>query len=712
MSKPSLIKQFDALTREQILALRPGAWGDEDLLEVLKYFESEIKDRHRAMAVAELILHSPQMASVDYYEPYLDVIGYYRWEGDFPAALSWAYALVTFCEQHEHGPNRANNIRDLAETYLEAGDLETGLALFTRLAQASPGDIWNYNSLGFVLPGAGLPGLALEVLDRALTLSAENDPEILKKQLTDQRREIEAELGKTPDRSGEVSADVLADFIAALLPPISPTRRKTNKHEEATPYLPPITRLISVGAADDEMLEGEILAHGKVLIPELIRLAFDEELPVDGAPARAVGLLRKLRDAKAAELGELSAWLDQASGDWRNELLTEHLSKIGGCSTAELETILADVQAEISTRINASEDLEGRVKSLPDLRERYIAFIRTMLTRPEADTAGEEMIVGFLISDALHLEARELYPEIERAFVEDRVDMKVVSPQSVQDRWGLLPMPEPDHRFDGMYLRLRCTECNRIREHFVQNVLLELNSLAEQKDDKPVAYDPYIMDHEIVCPKCGAVDRYAMTPMAHLALLVIPNKVDDLTALFSGKKSTSDLPPNPRVHPFRSTVFGRMMHPLAGLEEYRRRIAANPMDARQYMRMGTLLRTLYRYPAALEAHRQAYALNPNDAEIALVLGFSEHDFGDQSAAKKMYERVLTLELKEKGTWGIVRSDTFAGAAMDGLELLKHHQPSDWALPAFDPDAGKKSMVNIQAQTPPTLSRKRHRRKGS
>ena len=78
----------------------------------------------------------------------------------------------------------------------------------------------------------------------------------------------------------------------------------------------------------------------------------------------------------------------------------------------------------------------------------------------------------------------------------------------------------------------------------------------------------------------------------------------------------------------------------------------------------------------------------------------------------MYERVLTLELKEKGTLGVVRSDTFAGAAMDGLELLKHHQPSDWALPAFDPDNGKKAAVNIQAKTPPSPSRKRHRRKGS
>ena len=272
-------------------------------------------------------------------------------------------------------------------------------------------------------------------------------------------------------------------------------------------------------------------------------------------------------------------------------------------------------------------------------------------------------------------------------------------------------MPWPKRRRDGMYLRLRCTVCNRIREHFVQNVILDLNNLDQQEDGKSTVYDPYIMDHEIICPKCGAVDRYAMTPMAHLTLTVVVSKLHDLADLIAGKKSAADLPPNPRVHPLRSTVFGQMMHPLAGLEEYRRRIKMNPLDAKLYMRMGTLLRTLYRHSAALEAQRHAYALNPNDAEIALVLGFGEHDFGDQSAAKEMYERVLTLELKGKGIWGIAQSDTYAGAAAEGLDLLKRHRPSAWALPAYDLTTSKKIVMNLNAQSPSAPSRKHRHRKG-
>jgi tetratricopeptide (TPR) repeat protein len=179
----------------------------------------------------------------------------------------------------------------------------------------------------------------------------------------------------------------------------------------------------------------------------------------------------------------------------------------------------------------------------------------------------------------------------------------------------------------------------------------------------------------------------------------------------AGRKSAADLPTNPRVHPIRSSVFGQPMHPLAGLEEYRRRIKANPLDAKLYMRMGTLLRTLYRNSAALEAHRQAYTLNPNDAEIVLVRGFSEHDFGDQSAARNMYEQVVTLELKGKGMWNMVRSDTYSAAAVEGLDLLKRRQPSAWSVSSYDPLSGKEQVAPRRSLTQPSHSRKRHPRKG-
>jgi tetratricopeptide (TPR) repeat protein len=708
-----LIKHFGAMTREQILELPPGKWDDEELLKASKYFQSEKKDRDRAMAAVELILRSPQLVGLDYEMPFLDLIGYYTWKGDFPAALRWAHAHIAFEEQQQSGLNRANHVSDLAETYLRAGDLDTGLALFTRLAQRSPGDIWHYNVLGLDLPRTGLPGLAAEILDHAQGLVRDSDPERLAKQFADQRRMVAEMLSAgAPDHTSEISPDVLADFRNAFLQPAGKPKKQSNWDHEKAPYLPPVSRLITVEQAGSAALEAEILARGKVMIPELIELAFDQEFPAQDAPAHAVRLLRKMRDANIAELGELSPWLDRASGNWHHDLLTRSFGKIGGYSTSELEAIVADAGASTATRIGAEEALAERVEGQRKLRKRFVAFIRTMLTRPEADRASEETIVGFLISDALKLNARELYPEIERAFVEDRVDTAVVDPLSIQQDWGLLPVPQPEHRSDGMYLRLQCTACNRIREHFVQDVLLEVNTLKQQRDGQPTAYDPYIMDREIVCPKCGAVDHYAMTPKAHLTLALAPTdqKVDVLQALLGGQREKPNLPPNPRLHPFRSNVFGRPMHPLAGLQEYRRQIADHPRDARLYMKMGNLLRTLLRSADALNAHRKAYALNQNDAEIALTLACSEHDFGDPSEAKKMYERVLTLERQPNAPWSIPRPNSFSGAALEGQLLLKQRQPSPWAPPTFEPVPGASTLADVDPPAPPVHLRKHRQRK--
>jgi hypothetical protein len=149
--------------------------------------------------------------------------------------------------------------------------------------------------------------------------------------------------------------------------------------------------------------------------------------------------LRALRDTQAAELGELSAWLDRATGDWRNELLTRHCGKVGGYTTPELEAIAADGQYSVYIRSSATESLVERAERQPTQREHIIAFMRTLFTRPEADTAGEETFVGFLIGDVLDLDARELYPEIQRAFAEDRVDTSIITLLDVHDRWGLAP---------------------------------------------------------------------------------------------------------------------------------------------------------------------------------------------------------------------------------------------------------------------------------
>jgi tetratricopeptide (TPR) repeat protein len=521
-------------------------------------------------------------------------------------------------------------------------------------------------------------------------LVARHDEENLKDQLTQLRRE--AAEATTADRSGEVSPIVLAEFRAALALALTAEPRADDEPES---YLPPVAQLLALGPERDVSLYAAIGAQGKVLIPELIRLAFDTDPQTNFAPTHAVALLRELRDVHAAELGELSAWLDRAQSEGWQDLLTEHCGKIGGYTTSELEAIVSDTGYGAYIRIAASNALVERAQQQPAQRDAVVAFMQILLNRPEAQTAEEEAFVGHLIGDALDLDARELYPDIQRAFAEDRVDPQVLDLAWVHERWGLAPLPRPRPRPDGIYLPLRCTACGRIRIHFVQHVLLDVNTLEKGQRGEAVNHDPHIMDREIVCPKCGAVDRYEMTPLANLRLAG-PDNIPALVQSMAGKKP-AELKPNPRLRYFRSMVFGQPMHPLDGLAEYRRRIMVNPNNAELHLKLGNLLRTLLRPQAALAEHRRAYALDPNNAEIALACGMSEHDFGDRAAAKACYEKTARLELK--GGMGIVRSDSLAGTAFEGLDRLKRglSSPAYTATEVEPPARDEKVVASKRAR---------------
>ncbi len=357
----SIYKHLTSLTRDQILALRPGVWGDDELSDVRSEFDKQ-NDRDRALAVVELILRSPEHSEIVAYDLlYEDLIYYYRDIRNFPAALRWAHALLAYSEQHiESHHDCAYAGRTLAETYLLAGALDTGLALFARRLQAAPTDIWTYNVLGLTLPEVGLNRLAIEVLEHGLQLIARHDQENLKDQLTRMRHDV-AE-ATTDDRSGAVSPAVLAEFRAALALALTAEPRT---EDEPEPYLPPVAQLLAVGPERDESLYAAIGAQGRVLTPELIRLAFDADPQANCGPAHAVALLRELHDAHAAELAELSAWLDQAQSEGWQALLTEHCGKIGGYTTGGLEAVASDTGYSTYTRVAASNALVERAQQWP-----------------------------------------------------------------------------------------------------------------------------------------------------------------------------------------------------------------------------------------------------------------------------------------------------------------------------------------------------------
>ena len=556
MKREEILAIFEPLTREQILATPVGMYDDNDLLAVGQHF-SESREYDKFIAVSELILRSSEMSydMIDYEMLYLDVVGFYR--STPGTALAWCYAMLAFLEQHVEGGNRVYIYRDLAEIYLAADDFNTGLALSTQLIHDQPGNVWLYNGLGMTLPRAGLPALAVDVLERGLELIKKKDPEGLREQMTEMRNEAREQSQSAADKLEAIDADILANFKAALELPAEFAKEA----DSDLPYPAKIVRLAELGEKADDVLYDEILAAGKVLIPFLIHLAYDEDS--EWGHLHAINLLRIWRDKAPEEFSLLSSWLDQAEGNWHVELLSSKIGKIGGYTTQALKDMAADRKYSTHLRGSAAEALVERVEHIPHLRKDVIALFRTLFTRPEAYKANEEQFIARLVGDSLNLDARELYPEIKQVYDEDRLEPGWVHLGDVHEEWGLPPIPT-ERREDGLYLPLECKACGRTREHFTEYVLVDHNSL-DTEDTGTTKYSAYILDHEVVCPKCNVSDQYELTSMAHLRLMA-PDNFMDMAKMLFGKK-TKKFTANPRVLYFSSVVFGEPMHPLDGLDE-------------------------------------------------------------------------------------------------------------------------------------------------
>ncbi|UCG23930.1 MAG: DUF1186 domain-containing protein [Chloroflexota bacterium] len=664
-----IVKEFRTFSAKQILAQRPGAWGDFELLDVLGYFYEE-DDEKRAVAVTELILRSPEHGEmVDYDDLYFDLVQHARWLKDYRAALRWAHANLAYGEQRLAGFNRANLYRDIGEIYMQAGELDIGLAILTRCLEADPADIWIYNGLALTLLDIEWAELALEVLNRALELVAKDDPEELQGQLSKLREEALEKAIEEGGRQAEVTPAVLARLRAAL-------QLSSSLLADPDAYLPPVDALIDLEEDNVEATCEAIMAQGEILAPELIRLAFDEKLRGTPASGHAVAILRRLSAERAVELGELAPWLERAEGDWPRELLTEQAGKIGGYRTGELETMAADTTYQVFVRAAMVNALVERARKCPEQRERIIEGMRLLLSRPEAyETAEEETFVGLLIADIKDLNAKELYPEIETAFTEDRVDQTIIDLQSVQEDLEMPVTPRPRPREDGLTLLLLCKSCGRERQHFVQHVVIDTVTQQKAAAGKKIKYDPFIMDREIVCPKCGARDQYELTTQAGFQLMRPAGGLKGIAALFSDEDDEPEFELHPRAEFIQSVVFDRPMHPLEGVERYRALIKAQPQNVALYFRMGTLLRTIHRNPDALEAFRQGYERGTDNPELVLNRAMAEHDFGDRALAKELYEEAITL-LRLQSSDDPYYFD-LEQTARRGQRFLKRKRASPW-----------------------------------
>ncbi|MEM7532500.1 MAG: hypothetical protein AAF639_10005 [Chloroflexota bacterium] len=731
-----LITHYASLSVDEIRSERAGQHLDNDLLDVWDYFDDE-DDIDRSIAILELVLQSPEIDSeLHYDELYDSLVGYLVKQGDVQGALRWGHMGVAYSLK---SPDLLypQAYRSLAQVYLASGDFDTALAMMTRNLQSEPEDTLNHHLLGSHLPYYGLASLAVEVLDRGIVLSqAEShlDFLVLPQGFDDLHQHAITVSNNEESRMSEISPDVLQAFREAL----ALTQRPNDSYRN---YLAPVDQVITGTDGAYQTVAEAILDPasnlGKVLAPDLLRICYEHDFTGKPAIGRALDLLRQLQANNIVALDWLAEWLETADADWLQTCYSQYIGKTGGYTHDELIAIAQGTGPSNNVRDYAVRALLERMQEDVVPTDEVITLLRHLLTRPEAgETVEEEQFIAYLISQIAEAKLIELYPEIEAAFNESRVDVRFASLAFAQERLGMpVTAPRGGHKDDAFYLPLTCTVCGRQRPHHVQHITVDDVIRDQQVDQVGADYDGYTMDREITCPKCGAHDQYKLSYEGKVMLELygfMPWRNEEEGRLVESRPGTgSDRYDLPYVYHMNASMPERFvdkypdypMQPLEGIKLYQDKIAAEPDNWHNYVRLGYILRTVYRSAEALEVFTKAFDLageqinesgrnTPAYLNLTLAFAMAQHDFGDYGYAEEFYSecqikaedtlRVMAGDLEFDVENGFdpesvylpelseTESEEWEGELIKvleyanvGRELLRRRRPSQWANEHFD-----------------------------
>jgi tetratricopeptide (TPR) repeat protein len=132
---------------------------------------------------------------------------------------------------------------DIAEVLVAAGRRSEADMLYAELRRRDPGDVWLYNSAGFVYRGVDDREALRWCLDGIDVAIATGDPDHVVEQLVAMSRDLWAALDEPPDRA-------LLDRVAAFMASWSPAaRRRPRRAEPAVPAPAPAARTTSMPVA-------------------------------------------------------------------------------------------------------------------------------------------------------------------------------------------------------------------------------------------------------------------------------------------------------------------------------------------------------------------------------------------------------------------------------------------------------------------------------
>lgn len=208
-------------------------------------------------------------------------------------------------------------------------------------------------------------------------------------------------------------------------------------------YAPPVQALLERGEVqdkwDDYLAQGINASH----IPDLIRMATDEELHLAPYPSdliwapihawRALGQLRA--DAAVEPLTRILHWIDEEDDEWIAEELPTVFGMIGAPALPVLDAYLANDQNPLWAKIAAAEGITAVAKRFPETRGDAVAILTRALERfAENDPALNAEVVLMLVQ----LHAVQAAPLIERAFAAERVAKSLMGDwEDVQIELGL-----------------------------------------------------------------------------------------------------------------------------------------------------------------------------------------------------------------------------------------------------------------------------------
>ncbi len=215
-------------------------------------------------------------------------------------------------------------------------------------------------------------------------------------------------------------------------------------------YSEPVSKLLTLGRPEPagSWLEYRTLGLTEQEIPELIRLLQDDEprtmvsrdkkdLPEWYAQIHAWRALGQLHAVEAVPaLFGILPQIDDEMDDWLSSDAPEVFGLLEEPAIEPLAAYLADEDNPVYARSTASSSL-ARIAALhPELRERCIQPIATVLEKYEEN---DEALNGFLIADLVNSKAVEQIDLIKRAYEAEAVDEMVNGDiEDVQVDLGLL----------------------------------------------------------------------------------------------------------------------------------------------------------------------------------------------------------------------------------------------------------------------------------